>query len=101
MSKQSLKGKTWTRLAAKIIERDGGQCLRCGSCDDLTVDHIIPLDAMSEEDIEDGLPTDPSNLQTLCRRCNGRKSNRPDDQRRTWLNPNWLEGPGLFPTNPG
>lgn len=52
----------------RIFERDGRRCLSCKSMEDLTIDHIIPIS-------HDGTNED-SNLQTLCRTCNGRKRDR-------------------------
>lgn len=49
-------------LRETIFARDGHKCLRCGSLDDLTVDHIFP------QSIGGGHA--PSNLRTLCRSCN-------------------------------
>jgi 5-methylcytosine-specific restriction endonuclease McrA len=45
-----------------ILERDGFKCVRCGSTDDLTVDHIIPA--------AKGGTKQPDNLETLCSVCN-------------------------------
>ena len=90
MSRRSLRGAAWARLSAQIIERDGHQCVRCGATEDLTVDHIVALATMDPDDLEAGLDRDPDNLQTLCRSCNGRKQDRPDDGRSTWLNPRWF-----------
>lgn len=53
-----------------IFERDGFRCKHCGTPDDLTVDHIIPVTA-------GGLSFD-ENLQTLCRSCNSKKGCRID-----------------------
>ena len=50
----------------EIINRDK-KCLKCGSVDELTVDHIIPLSK--------GGTNIPENLQTLCISCNRRKGN--------------------------
>ena len=47
-------------------------CEWCGSDEDLTVDHIIPLR-------RGGAKFDPDNLQPLCRFCNREK--RDDDNR--------------------
>lgn len=44
------------------------QCDDCGSTHDLTADHRIAL--------RNGGTSEPSNLQTLCRACNGRKGAR-------------------------
>jgi DNA-binding XRE family transcriptional regulator len=43
-------------------------CRLCGSQDQITVDHIIPITS--------GGKTTPENLQTLCRSCNSRKGGR-------------------------
>lgn len=53
-----------------IFKRDGYRCKHCGTSDDLTVDHIIPVAA-------GGLSFD-KNLQTLCRSCNSKKGCRID-----------------------
>lgn len=53
-------------LRRTVFDRDGGQCLRCGSPDDLTIDHIFPQSIGGTHAI--------ANLRTLCRPCN---SGRP------------------------
>lgn len=55
-------------LRWEVWERDNFTCKDCGARRDLTVDHIYPESA--------GGPTEPSNLQTLCRRCNSKKGAR-------------------------
>lgn len=45
-----------------------GACELCGSTDDLTRDHIIP--------ISKGGTNDPSNLRILCRPCNSAKHDK-------------------------
>ena len=50
-----------------IFERDNYQCVQCGSTERLEIDHIIPFSK--------GGTTEMDNLQTLCRKCNGKKSN--------------------------
>lgn len=47
-----------------------GDCVECGSADDIAVDHIEPLS-------RGGFHT-PDNLQLMCRRCNSRKCNEPE-----------------------
>lgn len=51
-----------------VFERDGFQCVQCGTRRDLTVDHIKPESK--------GGAHDPSNFRTLCRPCNARKGVR-------------------------
>ena len=48
-----------------VYERDGHQCVTCGSIEDLTLDHIIPYSV--------GGPDTTENLRTLCRPCNSRR----------------------------
>lgn len=55
-------------LRKRIYERDGNRCLNCGSTDNLSIDHIIPLSKGGKTIIQ--------NLQTLCLTCNLRKGNR-------------------------
>lgn len=56
------------RLFLLVAHRDGCLCARCGSVDDLTLDHKFPLSK--------GGSDEPTNLQILCRRCNSRKGDR-------------------------
>lgn len=53
---------------AFVFDRDGHACRRCGSTEDLTLDHIHPWSL--------GGPDTPDNLQALCRPCNSRKGDR-------------------------
>lgn len=48
-----------------IISRDG-RCLKCGTTDQLTVDHIKPVSLGGSGKL--------NNLQALCNMCNGVKS---------------------------
>lgn len=57
-------------LRRKIYRRDGYQCVRCGSTDHLSLDHIWPW-SLGGKDLE-------QNLQTLCRSCNSRKGANPN-----------------------
>jgi 5-methylcytosine-specific restriction endonuclease McrA len=57
----------WRRARAAQLARQPW-CSTCPATTDLTVDHIIPL--------AQGGTDDPSNLRTLCRRCNGRRAQR-------------------------
>lgn len=49
----------------EIKIRDGGKCVKCGSVEELTIDHVIPL-SRGGYDIKE-------NAITLCRTCNMRK----------------------------
>lgn len=51
-----------------VIKRDGAICKKCGSTDDLTIDHIVPVSR--------GGTNDMGNLQVLCRSCNSKKSSK-------------------------
>lgn len=50
---------------ARIFERDGMACLKCGDQSSLTIDHIVPLSK--------GGNNADANLQCLCHRCNSAK----------------------------
>jgi 5-methylcytosine-specific restriction protein A len=56
-----------------VFERDRYQCQSCRKTNleaELTIDHIIPLARGGQNDI--------SNLQTLCRHCNQKKTHHLD-----------------------
>lgn len=57
----------WRRLSREQVQRHP-VCVYCGSSRDLTTDHVLPLQRRGA--------SHPSNLQTLCRSCNGRKADR-------------------------
>ena len=71
-----------------IIERDGGRCKHCRkevSGRNATLDHIDPNG-----------PSEPDNLQLLCRSCNSRKNRLSDqvgkeklDRKKEWENRQW------------
>ena len=69
------------RLTAKqwreILNLYGHKCLCCGSTEDITKDHVIPL-ALG------GLTT-KDNIQPLCRKCNSRKNDDIIDYRPEFL----------------
>lgn len=52
-------------LRNKIYERDGYKCVKCGSGENLTIDHIVPI-------LKGGISIE-SNIQTLCFKCNQQK----------------------------
>ena len=55
-------------LRNRIFKRDDYQCKKCGTTENLSIDHIMPFSK--------GGITEESNLQTLCRSCNSRKGAR-------------------------
>jgi hypothetical protein len=55
-------------IRSEVWRRDSGQCVQCGSKQNLQFDHIIPVSR--------GGATSVANLQLLCQRCNGSKSNK-------------------------
>lgn len=57
----------WRRLSRALIS-ENPWCVECGSREDLTADHIVPLAAGGE--------SIASNVQVLCRSCNGTKSGK-------------------------
>lgn len=73
-AKQPVSGLFLLELAMRkivrdrILKRDGNKCRRCGSSDNLEIDHVIPLSK--------GGRHDEDNFQTLCRTCNRKKSNK-------------------------
>jgi hypothetical protein len=52
----------------EVFERDGGQCVKCGSTRDLQYDHVIPYSR--------GGSNTAANMQLLCGDCNRAKSNK-------------------------
>lgn len=75
----------WKKARRQCLERDQHTCVTCGATDDLTVDHIIPLDRLLKTG---GDPYDLNNLRVLCRSCNSRKGAR-DELRLPYLAGNW------------
>lgn len=64
-SADNYRGRIPKKRRKRVYERDGHRCVECGSTDDLTLDHIIPL--------AKGGTNAEVNLQTMCEPCNGRK----------------------------
>lgn len=62
-----------------LINRDGMRCSRCGRCDYLTVDHIIPISLLENfGQNRDDTYRDWENLHILCKLCNAFKKNNLD-----------------------
>ena len=57
-----------------LLEACGRRCLSCGSTEDLTADHVVPLVQGGSNWI--------SNIQPLCQPCNSRKGTNAIDYRR-------------------
>lgn len=60
--------RNYDQLMLALIQRDGYKCTICGTIEDLTVDHLIPLSKGGSDDI--------SNLRLLCRTHNSMKGDR-------------------------
>lgn len=56
-----------------IFKRDNYKCLSCGTKKKLSIDHINPINKGGENKL--------SNLQTLCKSCNSKKSDKYKDYR--------------------
>jgi 5-methylcytosine-specific restriction enzyme A len=69
-----LKSPEWQRKRAKIIARDGGKCVVCGSRSRLQVDHLKYPDRDASFRAFVGQRLDQ--LQTLCQKCHREKTKR-------------------------
>ena len=78
--------KEWARARAYAKTILEPVCIVCHKeliGNDWTIDHIVPPSATG------GTPDHSiENLQSMCRSCNGRKSDKTLE-RITWLNPRW------------
>jgi 5-methylcytosine-specific restriction endonuclease McrA len=62
------EGRLTPEARELLFETYGKACLRCGSADDIVVDHVVALSRGGSNLFE--------NLQPLCRSCNVSKGNR-------------------------
>jgi hypothetical protein len=62
-------------VRSSVFSRDGMKCLRCGTKDSLSIDHIVSLSQGGDNAI--------TNLQTLCTSCNSAKGGATKDYRKT------------------
>jgi 5-methylcytosine-specific restriction endonuclease McrA len=67
-------GKFTPREFSNLCSEYGNICLRCGKCRPLVADHVIPIARGGANDI--------TNIQPLCARCNGIKSDKSTDYRK-------------------
>jgi len=79
MAKQSALRSTgsttqWRKIRQLVINRDGC-CQRCGTEDNLSVDHIVPRKLGGDDSL--------SNLEVLCASCNSSKGGRFFDGHKT------------------
>jgi len=84
--KKSGSTSAWRKLRQTVINRDGC-CQRCGTEDNLTVDHIVPRKLGGDDNL--------NNLEVLCGSCNSSKGGRFFDTART---PPTLHG-SFYPEN--
>lgn len=62
------RGPRWKALRMQALDRDGWQCVQCGTRKRLECDHVLPV--RDRPDLAYSL----SNLQILCPRCHARKT---------------------------
>lgn len=81
----------WKAARAACFERDGYQCVDCGTDEDLQADHLIELNQiMATGDLE--LAFDVDNLATRCGPCNRKRYHEGDKEfRQEWISPAYPE----------
>ena len=85
------RGKISKTKREFIYKRDGYKCVRCGEDDraELTLDHIVPVSRGGTER--------NSNLQTMCRHCNGLKADKTGSNGMRWPPDREMKRAGLLP----
>ncbi|MFW6184033.1 MAG: HNH endonuclease [Chloroflexota bacterium] len=71
--KNGAEGSYTAEEFAELCEMYGNCCLACGSTEDLTADHVVPLSCGGSNSID--------NIQPLCRSCNSSKGTNTTDYR--------------------
>lgn len=64
--KRGAEGSFTSTELKQLFSDCGNQCLKCGSCDNLTIDHVVPIVLGGTNYLV--------NIQPLCRPCNSSKS---------------------------
>jgi 5-methylcytosine-specific restriction endonuclease McrA len=62
--------KAYRKQRLRVLARDGHVCMYCGSSEQLTVDHVLPIAKHPE------LAMDMENMVIACKPCNSRKGAR-------------------------
>lgn len=62
--------KAYRKQRLKVLARDGYTCMYCGSSENLTVDHVLPVVKHPE------LAMNLDNMVVACKPCNSRKGSR-------------------------
>ena len=75
--KRKAKGRITAQDHKQLLEIANHKCLACGTDEDLTIDHVIPLIKGGRNSIE--------NTQVLCRSCNSSKYTKIKDYRKERL----------------
>lgn len=70
-------GTLTSRQWVAILDFYGYRCLSCGTTEEITLDHVVPVSL--------GGTTDVMNVQPLCFLCNCRKYNKTTDYRESPL----------------
>lgn len=94
----------WKACRAVVLDRDERTCVRCESTEDLTVDHVTPLDVLFAQGVTPeaiAWACDPDNCVTLCRPCNSKKGATIEHEltRTTWVHPAYEDVLGWLTTD--
>lgn len=81
MTQDIRHSRQWQAVRKAVIARDQ-VCTVCGTDENLSVDHIIPIS-------KGGSELDPENLTTMCMTHNRQKSNNTAGQTHDYINPVW------------
>ena len=72
------RSREWKNIRGRALEKYGTECLKCGSSENIQVDHIKPKSQYPE------LALDIENLQPLCWDCNKKKGVSEIDYRNNY-----------------